>query len=276
MGLQNRLRDMEANLGLYGHQVVHGDDGRLYLAWGFLPDRQSTDDAYPYLTPSLRMPELGDDELTMLDMRNASLVARMEHMLEDYGRQAPLSRTGDLHLSRANPLAVKQAHPFQVLWLGSRREWLVTEGYVQRLQYGLDDAEATIVREDTDQKILPGEAGWLVVDVKLEPASYEQGDGIGGPFRGYAMSVNGVRHAGEAPESKPPTLGMYSWGVIGRGTYRDSSTWSPGTVSLPLAYVEPPANRRAPVIRQVVKNGWYFTDPQWPGSLPHPINIPLF
>ena len=47
-------------------------------------------------------------------------------------------------------------------------------------------------------------------------------------------------------------------------------------MSLPLAYVEPPANRRAPVIRQVVKNGWYFTDHQWPGSLPHPINIPLF
>lgn len=264
---------MELNLEQYWPQLIQSSDGVLHLACSAMQDQQPDIETYPRLSPMLRAPQLGDDTDDLLvDAWNAAAIRRLEHLLEMYGLQVPVDDNGMTLLGRANPVAVSPVHDFQVLWLGSLRQWLVGPGTVRWTELVHVTGVMTSRQHETGLTPLDGIDGWVVLPMTFSPETFDTGASFVSNPEGYTARVESpeIHPGGDPPASVFPKLTCTSIGVANQGGYREIRTWAPGRVLLQLARVEPPsATRRTPRIRQVLRGGLSFS-PFWDGSLPNP------
>lgn len=257
--MRRKLRDMDEELSGYGPQMIHGEDGRLYFAWAAIPEHFTECVPFPANLPINPLPP-GED-VDGLDYRNAATLNNIEMRLLGGGPlQAITDISGQDIFTRAIPVAVRQAHPFQVVWLGSRRQWILTEG---KVGFGTGFAMTEVVREFKRTPLDP-KNGWLVLPLKLTPSWF----GYDLQASSFALEV-GEPYITAQPVQKPPTVQWILDGTLFTDGFSQRADWKPGTINFPIAYLEPPnGSHRTPRIIPALKGNVMFLSKLWPGSMP--------
>ncbi len=269
--LRRRLRDMELNQGQLIPQLVQSEDGRLYLAYGATSEHFSQPDDYPLLAPLNPLPaaDLGRAEIDALDISNAAALSHLEDIINGYGRQNLSDPEGRLFLARANVAGILPAHPFQVVWLGSRRRWWIAPGSVTSY-----NENGTALVRSFDKHTLAQESGWLVLPFTLRPVWTELS---GGSHTCTVPSISPPVIV-DQPVQSPPVLTWSVSGVLNTPSFVEHVEWTEGSYQFPIAYVEPPGHgHQAPLIRPILRADLTFDGPDFLGSLPaffHPFTIP--
>lgn len=239
---QARLRDIEANLEQMTPQLVQSEDGRLYLAWASLRTEQVDIEPFQHRPSLPRLSPVEEDDEAMVELWNSAALRRVEESLSDYGLQTPVDSQGNQLLAPANPVAVSPVDPWQVVWMGSRRQWKLTPGGVYRLGSVLLDYSGG----DWD-----GRAGWFYVPVR-------GGESLGSPvFQAGQPQFS----AGRPPDAQ--ALRTITWEV-----FTTEVAWSAGTYAVPIAYVEPPSEQhKAPLILPWARGRIDLDQTSWAGFL---------
>ncbi len=259
---QAQLRDMEANGGQFAPQLVQGDDGRLYLAWRST-HHQADEAPYPKGSPAFNLPGLLDDD-AFTNAGNDAALGRMEASISDYGIQSPADEQGRSIITRANCAGISPVHAFQVIWLGSRRQWLVAPGMLRWTTGRMEDHPAPQVRE-YPRTFLDAGTGWITLRCEIQP---ENNDGHAlETDRTYELMPPTAPRLEQNPRQRP-SLRTVTFGPGGIDVF---ITQTSGTIHLPIAWVSPPGRgKKSPEIHQYVRSSYYFSDPRWTGALPIP------
>lgn len=273
-GRQSQLRGMEAHGRNQIPQLIQGEDGMLYLAWRS-SIHEADDFPYPNTTPQFSLPGLLDDDATT-EASNATLLRKIESSVSDYGIQGTTDVTGKSLLLRANPVAIRPVHDFQVIWLGRQRKWHVASG-VLTWRAMLPNGESYPVSRFYPASRFDGVEGWLTIHIGVHPEKGSDENEEGGLNQGYRLTAPFSLSMNWQPEQRPPLLSASYHGTIGdpdNMPYTEH-TWSSGMLHLPIAWASPPSDSNpAPIIHQVATGGYLIPEARWFGSLPSPVFIP--
>lgn len=280
--LHRRLRDILDHRRQFGPMLVHGRDGRLYLACGALQPHQPDIDPFPYREPLHRAGEPAD---ALLDFRNHADLVELEASLAGWGIQnltdiGTGTAGGDHVLARANLVGSKRIHDFQVVWIGSRKEWLVLEGGIRWPEYDNITGSFEVKTQLYDRIHLDGIAGWIVLPVDVEPGEYDS-ESVPPPLTsqvGYKLTAPAAPIITSSPSNSPPELSLDSFSLSPPGPpYREVRNWGAGRFMLPIARVEPPGTNgtgtagTVPMIHQFSGGSWNVSSDGtavWTGTFP--------
>lgn len=272
--MRGKLRDMEANLDQFIPQIVQGDDGRRYLCMAGMLPHQASSEPYPYQTPQSRVPGLEDIDLSRVDFSNLAMIQRIEDRLNLFGNQAPTDGAGQSMTTRANPMGFSPNHDFQVVWSGTRRQWLVHAGSVSWLERPQSEPDTIINRsvafpskwlnKDSGDSAPNGCIALAMNFAPWWPASGNSSDS------GYLLNPQGPFFITN-PAPTPAILTWKTSGALGGDEeFVQTFTWSGGRYYAVLAYVEAPcAAHKAPLIEQFARGSISLTEANWPGARPH-------
>lgn len=238
--LKARLRDIELHLDAYAPQVVESQDGRVYLAANCMVHNIVQTEPYPYLTPNSRL----ERESKNLDFANAAAVARIEDRLVEYGMNNLEDRDRANMLTRANPCGFK-GHAFQVVWSGTRRQWLVLEGRLTWYEKAAGSASVQTKTHEYERLWLNGENGFIVLPISVQPYWPDTTPGSREGSR-YTLTVNGPPKLVAVPQQTPPELTIQMRGTLSSPGFSATQTWSPGKYDLIIARVLVPDGTRRP------------------------------
>jgi hypothetical protein len=268
---RRQLLDMGDHLDQHLHHTVQGQDGALYLAWGGLSTNQVDIEPYPRLSPRSRGGLMGSTG--RLDAKNSSALKALNQEFEGYGLQELVDEDGQHMLARANPIGPSAVHRFQVMWLGSRHQWLVSEGSLAWLEGTHEDNFTSTESRITDfpRTFLDGIEGWITLPCMITPEDVEVDESLGTVVGGYRLSPPPTASISSHPSQSPSRRNVTFSGVLhdAGNPLVENHTHTVATLHLPIAWVSPPSrSHRTPQIIPFTTGNLLLNSALWLGALP--------
>jgi hypothetical protein len=279
--LRDQLLDTEGHLGQHLHHLAQGTDGYIYLTRAALQTHQVDVEPFPRTSPRLHLDPAHTTPLDALsegtlNSANRASLAALEGSFQGWGIHELIDDDGQHLLARAHPVGPRAVHRWQVVWLGSRKEWLVTKGSLHWTEGTVADnfTSARNLSRDFPNTFLSGQQGWITLPCQILPESFTFDDSLGNFSGGYRLSPPPRPVLSPLPPTQSPPIKTINFsGVLQdeENPLIESQSFTAGTLHLPIAWVSPPnSQHRTPQIIPFATNDIQLSSEVWLGSLPLP------